>query len=269
MTRKDFRRTYGNTNGAIVYAGPSRIDGAAIVAIVTGTVRASENDKTGDMLQLWILRSDMSPVDAVQTGADYSVCGTCPHRGTVAHRTCYVDIGKAPRGIFEAYRRGRYVDLSGDMEKIASVGEGHAVRLGAYGDPAAVPAHILQALISRATRTTGYTHQWRRADLADVTALCMASADSAADYVDATAAGYRTFRVRSADESLQPGEIVCPASEEAGKRTECAACGLCAGLRSKAKNIAIIVHGAGRRNFRRADLPTLGAIESVTVLQER
>jgi len=40
------------------------------------------------------------------------------------------------------------------------------------------------------------------------------------------------------------GEILCPASEEAGKRTTCDKCGLCAGLTRKAKDIMIPVHGS-------------------------
>jgi hypothetical protein len=271
MTRKEFQRTYGKRPGAILYRGPSRIDGSPIVAIVTGFGKPSANAKTGKlMLQTFIIRADLSPVDAIRGGADYGICGTCEHRGHVGRgdiaplpqsvlnlRTCYVDIGKSVRSVYETFLRDRYVDVSGNLEAVEAIGADMQARLGAYGDPAAVPLEVWQAFVRRTIRHTGYTHQWRRVDLADATSLCMASADSVEDYRDATAAGYRTFRVRTAEESLLSGEIACPAAEESGKRTTCDHCGLCKGAGSKAKNIAIIVHGAGRKNFRRDNLPTL------------
>lgn len=43
-------------------------------------------------------------------------------------------------------------------------------------------------------------------------------------------------------------EVLCPASEEAGKRTQCIRCLLCAGAETQAKSVAIVVHGAGRKH---------------------
>jgi hypothetical protein len=81
--------------------------------------------------------------------------------------------------------------------------------------------------------------------------MLMASADSAQDQQDATAQGWRTFRVRTADDTLEQREIACPASDEAGKRTSCDSCGLCDGARTEDRraNIAIIVHGIGTGAF--------------------
>ena len=64
--------------GAIIYSGPSRIDGAPIVAIA---VWDSSNRKTGSMLQTYILRSDIDPRDANKYGEDFSICGTCDLKG--------------------------------------------------------------------------------------------------------------------------------------------------------------------------------------------
>ena len=74
----------------------------------------------------------------------------------------------------------------------------------------------------------------------------MASADSAADMSDAHAMGWRTFRVRNAAELAVKGlEVVCPASKEAGYKTNCATCKACGGLEAKAKaSIVIVAHGA-------------------------
>ena len=49
-------------------------------------------------------------------------------------------------------------------------------------------------------------------------------------------------------ELVRGREILCPASEEAGKRTQCASCLLCGGASVKAKSIAIVAHGAGRKH---------------------
>ena len=70
-------------NGVVVYQGPSQIDGAPIVVIMTGLNGKSRNAKTGDLVATWILRADKKPTDAVQSGADSSICGACPHRGQI------------------------------------------------------------------------------------------------------------------------------------------------------------------------------------------
>ena len=78
----------------------------------------------------------------------------------------------------------------------------------------------------------------------------MVSADTFQQARDAWNAGQRTFRVIDAVASLdKQNEILCPASDEAGNRTTCLKCGLCAGASKKAKNIAIVAHGAGAVNF--------------------
>ena len=77
----------------------------------------------------------------------------------------------------------------------------------------------------------------------------MVSADTLAGAESAWAAGSRTFRVVGAVSELVRGrEILCPASEEAGKRTTCIDCLLCAGSSKRAKSIAIVNHGAGKKH---------------------
>lgn len=90
-------------------------------------------------------------------------------------------------------------------------------------------------------KRTGYTHQWRTCD-PRFKRLVMASCDTEQDYFDATADGWRTFRVRESDEPMLPGEIMCPASKEGGERVQCANCLLCNGSESGAKSIVIIRH---------------------------
>ena len=144
-------------NGFILYRGPSMLDGAPIVAIVTGCAGNSANVKTGAVLQTWIIRSDIEPLLALKTGADASVCGNCKHRPLLGG-ACYVRVHQAPLSVYRAFHRGVY-PVATDL---ATIGAGRAVRVGSYGDPAAVPVAVWRALISQSTMHTGYTHQWRR-----------------------------------------------------------------------------------------------------------
>jgi len=208
------------------------------------------------MAQTFILRADMTPLAAVASGADSSICGQCKHRGTAYiahgiaqyhHRSCYVTVAQSPQSVFRAYQRGVYL-----RRTAADVGlelTGQTVRLGAYGDPAAVPVEVWQALTAHTKSHTGYTHQWTRDDSQAYRTLIMASVDTPDEYAQAHGIGWRTFRVRTADQALTANEIACPASEEMQYRTTCQRCGLCAGSDKIAKSIAILAHGAGARSF--------------------
>jgi len=88
-------------NGFVLYRGPSEIDGQPIICIATGLEDGGSNSKTGPMIQVYILRADMNPLVAAQTGDDASICGGCRHRGRVikdpvtglrrnVERSCYV-----------------------------------------------------------------------------------------------------------------------------------------------------------------------------------
>ena len=226
-------------NGATVYSGPSMLDGSRIHAVLTGTKRPSSNTKTGHMAQLWIL-PDMHPATAVKTGADASVCGTCPRRPSLAAASgltpCYVTTVHAPLAVWRAHTKAPYPDVA--------IRHPYPVRLGAWGDPAALPLDALQRAIATGNGGwTGYTHVWRSRP--DLRPYLMASCDTQADHDEAVAAGWRTFLIRSsADVPLPTGTIACPASAEAGQRTTCAQCRLCNGATpgDRRKSIVIIAH---------------------------
>ncbi len=237
-------------NGAIIWEGKSQIDGKPIMVIATGLKKSSSNEKTGDLIQTWILRSDIHPQEAVNTGADESICGACPHRGTIVNgknvgRACYVTIFQAPRNVWETAKRGVYPRIKGNAARELLAGRN--VRLGAYGDPAALPFHAWNRLLADASRGTGYTHQWKECD-SRFAAYCMASADSLQEAQEAQAKGYRTFRVGTPAEKVAQGEFLCPASKEAGQKTNCAACLACGGKSSPNKaSVYIPAHGAASK----------------------
>lgn len=236
-------------NGVILYEGPSQLDGAPIVVIATGLKQASTNAKTGAMVQTYILRSDIPPIDAVKTGADESICGGCRHRGdgTGKERSCYVTLFHGPRGVYAAYKRGSYPRQG--LMLFAGLFANRMVRLGTYGDPAAAPINIWKHVLSQAAGWTGYTHAWHTVDAATWHPFVMASADTEAEMHEAHALGYRTFRVTPGPhENIRGLEVVCPASDEAGKRTTCEQCRACMGTSGKARaSIQIAAHGTGKR----------------------
>jgi len=236
----------------VFYRGPSMIDGAPIIAIAT--ITRSSNEKTGAMIQTWILRADMDPIAASRTGADSAICGDCVHRGEHdangnridSTRSCYVRLDTAPLNVWRTERRGRYDDLSGDLDIAAERVAGRKLRLGSYGDPAAVPFIVWVRFLAHVTGKTGYTHQWRR--FPEFAAFCMASCDSSEERIAARMLGFRTFRVASLIAwKKESGEALCPASEQAGKKTTCIDCQACGGNDSKARaDIVIPAHGGGK-----------------------
>jgi hypothetical protein len=232
-------------NGAIIYRGPSMIDGAPIVAVIVGLERGSSNGKTGAMLQTYIL-ADVpdSPVDVLGTPAERSICGDCPFMVYNGAGGCYVNQGQGPRAVHDALTRGIYPSVTGD-DALADIGDGHNVRMGTYGDPLAVPAAVWTALISRAAAHTGYTHGWRKARAAAYRPFLMASVETEADGARARSKGWRTFRVKDAAEPVAKGEIVCPAAEEAGKRRDCSTCKACDGAGTNAGRVSIVIDAHG------------------------
>lgn len=238
------------TERMLVWSGVSQLDGVTpIVVLATGVPKgkgvSSQNSKTGDMIQTWILRADVAPHVALKTGLDQAICGTCPHRGKASGGSgaCYVNVGQGPRSLWVAHQDKGSIPF--DVERF----RGHKVRFGAYGDPAAVPLSVWDSIADVAAGVTGYTHQWRTADVG-FARHCMASADSAEEGREARRMGYRNFIVRPAGSVKPKGAVVCPASEEAGKRTVCADCLQCGGTgNGRKQDITIMAHGATKRAF--------------------
>lgn len=210
----------------ILYEGPSILDGKPIVVIMTGVKTPSFNAKTGTMAQTYILRQDIAPLEAVKSKEDVSICGDCPHKGT----SCYVNVGQGPSTVWKAYKNLAYNQCSPKK-----AGYNLSIRIGAYGDPGAVPIKIWEDLLSNARMWTGYTHQALSSP--GLQKLVQASADSPEEAAYFQSQGWKTFRVKSEDEPLMKGEILCP-NERTGM--QCIVCGLCDG---RQKNIAINVHG--------------------------
>jgi hypothetical protein len=243
-------------NGVILWRGTSRIDNRTpVVCIATGLRSGSSNSKTGAMVQTYIIRADMEPVAAVSNREDGGICGGCVHRKQEnGKRTCYVNVGQGPTSVYRAFKRGRYPVAT--PEQLATLAAGKFVRLGTYGDPAAVPVEVWQSLTASAGGYTGYTHQWRVKRFGALASLCQASCETDADVAAAHAAGYAgTFRVLPVAYPVPDTALHCPASEERGKVVQCIDCRACDGSR----DVVIYAHGPSRNfyNGTRKPLPVL------------
>lgn len=246
---------YAGANGAILHKGPSAIDPSVdVVVIVTGLARPSANPKTADLLQTWILvDSPRTPLNVARALDDYAICGDCPHRYNpeTGKRSCYVTLHQGPRSVHAAYQRGAYPEVSPAW--LANRARGVYWRLGAYGDPAAVPVEVWQTLTHTAKGHTGYTHQWRRLDATAWAPLVMASTDTDEDTEAAHAAGWRQFRVVAEHAPISRGRLLvagltlrqCPATTPAD--LTCQACRACDGTSRGAKRPSIVIpaHGNG------------------------
>ncbi len=226
------------------------LDGAPIVVIINKIDVRSTNEKTGALVQSFIIRSDIAPTEALKTGDDAAICGTCPHRPLLAKENgqapCYVNVGRSVRSVYDAYKRGRYQHAS--IVEIATSLKGKKLRIGTYGDGAAAPVEIWQALTQFTAGHVGYTHQWARQgfDHAAWAPFVMASADNANERIFANFLGMRSFRVSIGIEK-KTGEVTCPASAEGGRKATCESCMLCGGTSKAAKSIVIADHAVGHK----------------------
>jgi hypothetical protein len=238
-----------NPTGYVIYKGPSLLDGAPIVVIAT---TKSKNEKTANMVQTWILREDVNPLEASRSGADASVCGSCPLRGKANLKktfggaddgACYVMLKNAPLSVWNGYKRGIY-PMARTIDAIAAIGAGRMVRTGSYGDGAAVPAWVTNALESEALGHTAYSHQANNPGSSFDPARYMVSVQSESEAREAWDKGWRTFRVvANASDAVIGQEIECPSA----RGVSCADCGLCAGTQRRAKSIVIPSHDSGRK----------------------
>jgi hypothetical protein len=254
-------------NTVLAWVGTSPIDGVTIGLFVTGLKKTNTpNTKTDDMVQTYILRLDMHPQEALKMGMDASICGNCTHRpqmrtrvirkknGTIVTqtkkvRTCYVRVSNAPGSIYGAFMRGNIPTVTLDDVNALVLRADKPVRMGAYGDPAMIPADIWDAILYKVTAWTGYTHQWRETWSHGLIGRVMASCDNKQDQVDAVLMGWEgTFTVLPHTDfqihfkSLK-GTRSCPSDPRFKSIMDlvpCASCKACMGTQHR----AIQAHGS-------------------------
>jgi hypothetical protein len=233
----------------VIYRGPSNLDGSPIVAIAT---LGSSNEKTGKMVQTWILRADVHPSEASSTSSDASVCGECPRRHSLGG-DCYVLLPFGPGATFKHWTSNDRPDTNWQdfVPRLRKEAQAHGLRMGSYGDPAAVPWHVWSELIEAIEPTlhTGYTHQWRNLVEIDARAWysenLMASCDSGEEATLAQMAGWRTFTAIRPSDEKPDNSVQCLADREKNPK-QCKDCGICNGAqgRSERTSVYLVEHGA-------------------------
>ena len=217
-------------NSIKLYEGPSNWDGKTrIFVVLTGLAKKSANTKTGDMLQTWILLKDTEPHLAIKTGADSPICGNCElrpfhYKAKGRDKPCYVTVHQAPLSVYRAHKDKPVTSPEVARAMVA----GRLVRRGSYGDPGMVPLHVWENL--EESEGTGYSRQWEANP--GLASHVMASVQSETERDHARSLGFRTFRIIRDVSEVGAGEVLCPASKEAGALVQCAKCNLCNGSKA-------------------------------------
>ncbi len=253
----------------VLWAGPSALDGTPIMLVGSRIADPSANRKTGDMLQMSIMRQDLAPIDAWRIGADGAVCpDACGHRSKArgGRGTCYVNKARLTAAWAAAVReltRGR-VGFPPFLFARARV------RMGMEGDPAAVPLEVIAPVLTAAGAWSMYTAAWRT--LPDAwKRYAMASCDTPEDAVEAMARGWRPFASSTSpdmDTAYEAAGLTLCDAERPTPKT-CAACLRCNGAgrhpssptpRTTARPGAYLpIHGAIGSTYRKKADPRAAA----------
>ena len=218
--------------GYIIHEGETNGQNFAVIATFN-----SSNEKTGSMIQIWIMLTDIHPVEVVRSGLDaVTICQGCPF---ASGNGCYVNMAFAPTNIFKTYKAGKYEKLF--PKDYSTVFAGKTVRFGAYGNPTLMPFSIAKAIAKASKGWTGYFHNWAQMTVVEArqwNELFMASTETQNSYNLAKQLNLRVFHVSPTKPVLNTMECV-----NSTKQIECRDCLLCAGMSKPAKDIWIAPHG--------------------------
>ena len=209
--------------GFVLHRGVSPGTGDPYVVIAT---LHSENEKTGDVVTVWIVRDDVSPVVAKQRGQEHATCLGCI---LGMHGGCYVVVQNAPNQVWRAYKGGRYPEYDARLHERFI--KHRVVRWGGYGEPVLIPMSIIARWAAITRGWVGYTQQWRNPAFAEYRPYLMASVMTPRQADFAQSLGWRTFRITFDLEAdgVRRREFLCPASYEGGERMQCDECLACDG----------------------------------------
>ena len=214
------------------WEGPSEINGAIVMAYLSGEISPSTNRKTGPALQVGVMLKDMHPSEAAKTGDDFATCGDCQLRPSI-HKAAKAEgnaVGDDPCYVKLFFKGAQHKSLvkSKCKPKLAQayVEDADFVRFGEYGNMSAIPREVIEPMLKSAKKWTLYEHEWRRPENQWLRYYALASVHSTEERLEAKSMGWRTFRIINPGEGRVSGEIVCPYVTH---EVQCIGCGLCNG----------------------------------------
>ena len=277
LKKRAILRAYGITKFSAIkiWEGPSAFDGAPIMAVLSNYATNTGNEKIGkEFSQVWILPmprlnpktgkiEDFLPREAYESKSP-TVCGSCSHLG----QGCYV-VWSRLKALYDCAKVQKpLIHRPGGRLLLKQLMKGQKVRLGAAGDPLAMPLWVARLLVDGAELNTGYTHAWYNLEIPDLdqwAGFVMASVDSEKEKEAANSLGWRTFRTIKGELKLEKAEIQCHA-DLLGK--SCAECGFCNGKQNQKvkKDIAINVHGLNLYRYKIDDFDNHPKFDGVRAL---
>lgn len=171
---------------------------------------------------------------------DKENCLDCPYSYNSGNGKCYTHKGPLRLGLSSMIRRLSKMNISefnNDKwnEFLNSAVNAKFVRFGVYGEPIFLTINQIKDL-TRNRKWSGYTHQWFTKN--EYKNYLMASVHDSDEGTIAENMGWRFF-MAGKEESKR--SVNCPASKEAGRKSNCQTCALCNGFNSK-KHIWITQH---------------------------
>lgn len=175
---------------------------------------------------------------------DSSNCMDCPYSGNQGEGGCYTHKFNQYVGFLSMLRSIKASDLTPlDAEKFldaVSMCKDSYVRFGTYGEPSLLNFSLVKNMAHVSKSWTGYTHQWNKVWALPYSKYFMASTHNKEETYKAKQKNYRSF---IASTTGTEEAVTCPASAEAGYKSNCASCGLCSGVLGKGKkDIKILEH---------------------------
>ncbi len=193
----------------------------------------------------WVLATTSSGFGMKKFFAlDASNCMDCPYSGNQGEGGCYTHKFNQYVGFLSMLRSIRSDQLTPlDKAKFTIISDMCAdsyVRFGTYGEPSLLDFQLVNKMVKTAKSWTGYTHQWNKEWANKYSEYFMASTHNKEETYKAKQKNYRSF---IATKTGNEEAVTCPASAEAGFKSNCASCGLCSGTLGKGKkDIKILEH---------------------------
>jgi len=176
---------------------------------------------------------------------DSTNCLDCPFSGNGGDGGCYTHKFNQYVGFLSMLRSIKEEELTPltqiKKSTIMIMSANTYIRFGSYGEPSLLPIRLVQAMTRVASSWTGYTHQHNKPFAQEFSKYYMASTHSDAEAIQRSADGWRSFIALAKGNDAQA--VSCPASTEAGFKSNCAKCGLCSGTEGKgSKYVKILEH---------------------------